>query len=444
MTSNQDLPDFNFAKVTSEFNSFAWPIIGLDGGVSLNIKGKSIPKELEEYLLSRSVKTGKIFGSKYNAKKDEIIPVIDETNSWLSTRSEKYFYVNMKFAKDPSAKARKESLRTNLIEDSNLLEKWGKIEKSLKDFDDEFNWRVNAALWVLIANDLVSVDYYTRVLEKFLPVRANGELFKKTRDNIFEVFTLYYSHLLGFKNVGSNKPLLLALLKDSIEILEIDDSQLPEELDPLRSARETDMSYITLGGAKMFTEEFKGRKINVIIPIFGAYDLGPALRACGFDGEIAYVIPKYKLNFNVKVQGDIANRQASQIQNVVDQLQKDFSKDNVGVFDDTFASGETIESMYSSLINNGFKVISLRTLFVNSTHKNFWNFYPKYKHILKGYFHFPFVSMEKTGLKDFFFTTMYSSFWKQNPELKEEKRIFGTVVSETVRKFVSPRASDKE
>ncbi len=344
------------------------PLIGLDGGIILPKKTIEQVRQpaLKEYLSRRLGPTGKVYAVTHvNGQGDDELSLhMAKNGEMLTSRGPDYFRPNVRF-NDMPKEARAGYLYDNLEMDRLLAEQWSEAVESLQsDVSPEDAFRVIAAVLQNITADLIGVDYAANIAQLTAPkgMPADGTF----SEAVFNTATDYYRSLMsnGITPIIQEQ-LLEGVTEEARRILVKAVRETPLGVNNIRTRRETDCTYLTLAAAKTFINEF-GPDVSVIVPRLGGYDLGPALRALGFNGNIMYITPNIKTSELAFVNDqDLLKRHSSEPTDIFNQLGHSGYEDEFIIFDDSLGSGSTLRSILSAIVP-GAQVNAIRTMFQNT------------------------------------------------------------------------------
>lgn len=368
-----------------------YPGVGIDGGIIIPAKllSREVGTPLGDYLSQRfmTVPDSEIYAVTHNTQGHIRVHRAQDENL-ATSRGLSYYDMNYGFDRQATKAERKERLRRNLEQDATILREWGNVQESLNKYDQETRWRLTAGILQNITTDLIGLDYYGRIAASFDPDLETPSA--NISREIFEAVTAYYQFLLHPKE-GINMD-HMSFAKNAHHIFNsLSSSQVPDHIDDIRTAREADTTYLTLAGARTFLNEFGVDGTSVIIPLLGAYDMGPALRAIGYQGEIHYVLPAQKSFSEPNVDGTL-RRKTTLNTNVTAPLPSHLKENPVILLDDSLGTGMSALRLMERLRNEaGIYPFAIRTLYMNDEEGPDWRkeFVEVYGSIFRSYFRLP-------------------------------------------------------
>lgn len=406
---------------------FSAPPIGVDGGILLRqnmvVDNKTM---VNSYLIRRTIPTGRIYavthhGTNYREKK---LHLTHGGSQWLSSRGVPYYDANIRF-NNGEKEERRRILEHNLEEDSVIVQNWSRIRSELDTLPTEDRWRAYVAVLQNITNDLVGVDYALSIAKAYDPQLRQSAL--DYLDKIFNVAVLYYRKLLGHEIPVDEESKIMSFIAETPRMLAELKGITPQQIDDVRTRRETDSTFLTLAAAMSFMLEFKGVNPNVILPKLGSYDLGPALKALGYQGGIHYLIPSHKFTELTYERGEsFFRQQGTHIEMGLDRYPRD-NCDGAVIFDDSLTSGNTLDRVVSGCVANGIKIVAVRTMFANSQPENGSaedrkRYELKYGQMTNSYFETPILRRNKHGGNQFLFQRVMSElmFRKRSKQNRDD------------------------
>lgn len=358
---------------------FTYPPTGLDDGILIpsTVLDKEQRRPLGKYLQQRTLPTEIPNAAEHD---ENGVVHLKHDNGWVTSRGETYYAANYSFDETIPKNHRRRRLVTNLEQDADLLRNWGTVveiispsNKSKKgnEYDAETKWRIVNGVFQNFSNDLIGLEYAFRIAAAHDP--ALQDKARSIAKEVFESVTAYYTHILTPPSEVRPDASAFAILERAVNLMREIRGRTPDHIDDIRTHRETDTPRLALTGAQSFNAEFgidetiDKKQPNVIIPILGAYDLGPALRAVGYTGRIMYVTPRYKLLTSAKSTG-MPRRDNVEL-DIAQDISKNLQHSPTVLFDDSTGSGHTLMRIMRELDFAKVYPMAVRTLFINDKHK---------------------------------------------------------------------------
>lgn len=379
-------PRIESAEQIDAENIFSYPPIALDGGILLSEDIiDAIPEQsaLGAYLESRTKEIPVSRIATYHNNGD-LKFMHAEGRRWHTSRGEPYYMSNVTFnPKRPYQRAL--LLHKNLDQDFELANHWDEITDDIRHFDIESQWRLFATILQHITNDIMPLAYGKTIANALYECTDH----RMVVHDMHTIATSYYKSLLGQFPDEEDESTIFSFLSQREETMDEIMTILPPTIDWVRTRRETDMTYLTLAGAESFRADTgNDTNTNIIIPLLGGFDLGPALSAVGETRPITYILPTYKESEMVRQNGYFTPRQKSVRLPI--QAGDLCSEDRAILFDDTIGKGETIRDTIQALEKCGIQVDTIRTLFRNHWHpEELDEFSAEYGDRFDSYFAFP-------------------------------------------------------
>lgn len=333
-----------------------------------------IPKKVVETLVEQHMRLGNFLINRVTSPSSSLIataPItkIDQPHisdgitilsspDYYSTRQkESYYGLNHAGPNSQSKEVRKAQLGGQIQETVELLENWTEVEASIRQFDYKEQWQLMAGLFHIMTNELIGIDYYLDVLALKQPTdHALQEHSRIVSSAVFKATTLYYQLLAN--PLRALQPIDISpLLTISNSLFLFGTLQDATNIDTVRTRREADLTYLTLAAAITFQKEF-GYRIpppKVLIPKLGGYDLGAALRAIGYTGEIVYIINTTK---NLQDNGMRDDEFQEIPLNIIETLRDS----DVVIFDDTVGKAKHLQIIVGQLAAHQIFPIAVRTM----------------------------------------------------------------------------------
>ncbi len=349
------------------------PVVGLDGGILVptHVLGGEGNSPLGKFLQRRTIPTGSsIIGMMHDLNGKNHMQRAPE-GIWHTSRSAEYYDVNFNPDIEIPKADRRKKLMYHLEHDAELLHNWGLVVSSLgpdsSEYETDTKWRVLTAVFQNFSNDLIGLDYAYRVAANRDPsCREQSQTISK---KVFRAVKTYYETLLHPDTARPDASDFEILERAPALLRQISRGPTEEWIDDIRTQRETDATYTTLAAAKTFHEEFGPEKFPdnkqpaVIVPLLGAYDLGPALKAVGYKGEIVYITPVLKLLLMGSRRG--RPKRESIPQDIVNELPRNLRSRNTVLFDDSLGSGTTCMDILKKLRQGHVYPMAIRTVYIN-------------------------------------------------------------------------------
>ncbi len=337
------------------------PIIGLDGGVLIHSQlVDSIGYEgLQTYLKARTSPTGALYA--VTAGDEGAIVHKAPQGTYLTSRGYPYYGANIRFNNEPRD-VRKELFLQNLGQNASLAQEWEETLGALSYLNPSDQYRIGLALLQNLNTDVIGAEYGISIAEAFSKFPHDLAFWTNISH---EIGTAYYRLL----REGEGIPHMPEEVREALQVLPQEyagiTAAIPQHIDEVRTRREADLyPHVTLAAAEQFHAEFGSEAPTVVLPRLGSFDLGPALRAIGYEGTICHVTTSIKQGA-LHDSGETAPRQESRVIHLNGQLDTAGIPYDEGVviFDDSITSGKTMKGICDDIKDGGREVSAVRTLF---------------------------------------------------------------------------------